>query len=72
MSTIATTLHPPAVDSLYRELWPHFQAEIPVTYLFQTVRTWASRRAVRGMSSPWHGDPLWYAEHLWIEESADD
>ncbi len=72
VNTIATTLDPTAADSLYRELWPYFQAEIPVTYLFQTVRTWASRRAVRGMSSPWHGDPLWYAEHLWIEEPADE
>lgn len=65
---IETTMNPAAADSLYRELWPHFKTNQPVTYLFQTVSMWASRRRVRGLSSPWHGDPVWYAEHLWIAD----
>ncbi len=65
---IGTTLDPAALDSLHRELWPYFQAELPVTYLFHTVRLWASRKRVRGLNSPWHGDPVWYAEHLRIDD----
>ncbi len=62
------TLNPLALDSLHRELWPYFQADLPVTYLFGSVNFWASQGRVRGLSSPWHGDPVWYAEDLWIED----
>lgn len=70
VGSIDTTLDPTTLDSLHRELWPHFLTDVPVTYLFQTVSMWASRGRVRGLSSPWHGDPVWYAEDLWIEEEA--
>lgn len=64
----AATVHPGERDSLHRELWPIFQAEVPVTFLYPVVRSTVAHRRVRGLSSPWHDDPLWYADRLWIED----
>lgn len=64
----AVTIHPGVRDSLHRELWSIFQAEVPVTFLYPVVRTTVAHRRVRGLSSPWHDDPLWYADRLWLED----
>ncbi len=60
--------NPAVIDSLYRELWPHFQEDIPVTFLGPRVNLFVSDRRLRGLSSPHRGDPIWYMEDLWWEE----
>ena len=57
--------NPAVIDSLYRELWPHFQEDIPVTFLGPRVNLFVSDRRLRGLSSPHRGDPIWYMEDLW-------
>ena len=47
---------------------PVFQAELPVTFLYPLVRTTVAHRHVRGLSSPYRDDPLWYAGELWLDD----
>ena len=56
------------VDSIYRELWPIFQADLPVTFLFPIVHTTIAHRRVRGLASPSRIDPVSHIEQLWVEE----
>ena len=56
------------VDSIYRELWPIFQADLPVTFLFPIVRTTIAHRRVRGLASPYRIDPVLHIEQLWLED----
>jgi peptide/nickel transport system substrate-binding protein len=56
------------VDSIYRELWPIFQADLPVTFLFPIVRTTIAHRRVRGLASPSRIDPALHIEQLWLED----
>jgi ABC-type transport system substrate-binding protein len=62
------TLNPRGRDAIYRELWPIFIRDVPVTYLYPVARTTVAHRRVRGLSSPWHDDPRWYADRLWLED----
>jgi peptide/nickel transport system substrate-binding protein len=52
----------------YRELWPVLRRDMPLTVLYPAVWQTVSHRRIRGLSSPWHADPLWYADEVWIEE----
>ncbi|HYN81762.1 MAG TPA: ABC transporter substrate-binding protein [Gemmatimonadaceae bacterium] len=63
-----TSMNPDERDSIYRELWPIFQAEIPMTPLYPAQWTYVVHRRVRGLSSPFRSDPLWYMDELWVEE----
>jgi len=63
-----TNMNPDERDSIYRELWPIFQAEIPMTPLYPAQWTYVAHRRIRGLSSPHRADPLWYMEELWVEE----
>ncbi len=67
----ATTLNPLEVDSLYRETWKVFQAELPITGLYTTLWTSVTHRRVRGLSSPYRADPAWYMDELWLEEPSE-
>ena len=62
------TQDPEKLDALYRELWPLFQADLPVTFLYPMTWTYVAHRRVRGLSTPYRADPVWYMEHLWIED----
>ena len=58
---------PAEVDRLYRELWPIFQADVPVTFLHPLVRTTIAHRRVRGLVSPDRIDPVADMEAVWLE-----
>lgn len=62
----ATT--PEALDSVYRELAPIIQADQPFTFLTFGTEMYLAHRRVRGLQSPFRGNPLWAASHLWIED----
>ncbi|MHC4596183.1 MAG: ABC transporter substrate-binding protein [Planctomycetota bacterium] len=55
-------------DRIYRELSPIFTADMPVTFLFPRVDTTVAHRRIKGLSSPFYILPIYYIEHLWIEE----
>jgi peptide/nickel transport system substrate-binding protein len=63
----AASMNPEERDGIYRELWPIFQAELPMTPLYPARWTHIVHRRVRGLSLPFRADPLWYAEDLWLE-----
>ncbi len=65
---LRVTFNPDAEDRMYRELWPIFQADLPVTFLYPLVQPMIARQRVRGMSTPWRGDPVWHMEDLWLED----
>ncbi len=62
------TLNPDEQDRTYRALWPIFQADLPVTFLYHGVVTTVATRRVRGLSSPWRADPVWHMEDLRLED----
>ena len=55
-------------DAIYGEIMPIFMEDLPVTFLLPQVQTHVVHRRVRGLSSNIRPDPVWFAEHLWIEE----
>ena len=69
IEAITEAISPVVQDSLYRELMPLFQADMPLTRLLPGLEMTVAHRRVRGLSSPWQIYPAWYAEKLWIEEN---
>jgi len=53
-------------DALYRELYPIFRRDVPVTFLFPWAETFAAHRRLRGMR-PSQPNPIRALEDLWIE-----
>jgi peptide/nickel transport system substrate-binding protein len=70
LEAINATSDPSTIDSLYREMWPDFQADVPVTFLHPTVRMWASDRRLKGLSSPYRGEAVRYMGQLRWEEGS--
>ncbi len=66
------TLNPDEQDRIYRALWPIFQADLPVTFLYLLAGATVARRRVRGLSSPWRADPVRNMEHLWLDDRGDE
>lgn len=62
------TANPDVVDRVYRDLWAIFKDDLPVTFLFPAYWTTVANHRVRGLSAPYRAEPVWYMEHLWIEE----
>lgn len=58
---------PDSVDALYRKTWPHFQRDLPMTYLSPGVRGFVAHRKVRGLQSGTRADIVANLEYLWIE-----
>lgn len=67
---LTATVAPSARDSLYRRAAAIFRRDLPVTLLFPEAATYVADRRVRGLESPYRGDPLEHAEELWIEEES--
>ena len=44
-------------------------ADLPVTFLFPVVHSVVANRRVRGLRSPFEGDPVMRMEHLWLENA---
>ena len=54
--------------ALYRQLEPHFQADLPMTFLHPVVHFFVAHRRVRGLSSPHRANPVESMEKLWLED----
>jgi peptide/nickel transport system substrate-binding protein len=64
---LAQTLDPDVIDVIYAELSDTIRAEVPMTYLTMNVETYVAHRRIKGLSTPFRANPVWNAEHLWIE-----
>ncbi len=64
----ASSLDPDETDRIYGELRAIFQADLPVTLLYPMTWSVVAHRRVRGLSSPFRADPVWFMEDLWLEE----
>ena len=72
LEAIVETGNPREKDALFESLWPIFQEDVPLTILYPVTATHVVRRRIRGLSSPFRGDPVWYMENLWIDNSEAD
>ena len=70
LDAAADTQNPEELDALYRELMSLFQEDLPVTFLYPMPGTYVVHRRVRGLSTPYRADPIWYMEELWIEDDS--
>ena len=61
------TLDPDVIDEIYAELSDIIRADVPMTYLTMNVETYVAHRRIKGLSTPFRANPVWNAEHLWIE-----
>ncbi|MGH9367246.1 MAG: ABC transporter substrate-binding protein [Thermoanaerobaculia bacterium] len=68
LNDAASSLDPDETDRIYGELRAIFQTELPVTLLYPATWSIVAHRRVRGLSSPWRADPVWYMEDLWLED----
>jgi peptide/nickel transport system substrate-binding protein len=68
LEAITASISPVLEDSLYLELAPLFQADMPLIRLLPGVEMAMAHRKVKGLSSPWQIYPVWYMDELWIEE----
>jgi ABC-type transport system substrate-binding protein len=57
-----------SVDALYRELWPHFERDLPMTYLSPGVQAFVVHRRILGLETGTRAAPVANMEYLWIEE----
>jgi peptide/nickel transport system substrate-binding protein len=67
---IAERGDPREQDALFTKLWPLFQRDVPATFLYPRVSTHVVRSWIRGLASPFRGDPVWYMEELWIDDES--
>ncbi len=68
LNAAKSTMNPDERDRLYRELFPFFHADMPLTFLFPLMETHVAHRRIQGLSSPYRPDPVWFMEDLWLEE----
>lgn len=64
------TVNPDEIDRIYRETWPIFQADLPMTFIQPAVASTVAHRRVRGLSGPWCIDPTGCMEDLWLEDTS--
>ena len=70
LERIAESGDPQKKDALFNKLWPLFQRDVPVTFLYPVVSSHVVRNRIRGLVSPFRGDPVWFMEDLWIEDES--
>ena len=71
LKELRVTFNPDEEDQIYRALWPIFQADVPVTFLYALMKPTVAHRRVRGLSSPYRADPVWHMDDLWLEDRGD-
>ncbi len=63
------TVNPDEIDRIYRETWPIFQADQPMTFHPVAGASTVAHRRVRGLSGLCQ-DPTECMENLWLEEES--
>jgi peptide/nickel transport system substrate-binding protein len=72
LASVKETADPNEIDRIYGELMPILRKELPVTILFPAVESYVAHRRLRGLQSPYRGDPIHFMEDLWIEEQREN
>lgn len=67
LGSIKETMDANQLDGIYRELTSIIQRDMPITFLFSEVRSYAVPAWLRGLESPYRADPTRFSERLWIE-----
>ena len=67
MIAAAPPADPDEQDRIHRRLTEIFRADLPVTRLFPYVTTVVAHWRIRGLSSPYRINPVWFMEELWLE-----
>jgi peptide/nickel transport system substrate-binding protein len=65
---IESAFDPDSVDFFYDEIATIFAKDHPVLFLYPAVSMTIAHRRLRGLSTPYRADAVWYLEDLWIEE----
>jgi peptide/nickel transport system substrate-binding protein len=55
-------------DRIYKKIMPIFYEDLPMTLLLPTVFTHVAHKRIKGLSSNYRSEPVWFMEYLWIEE----
>ncbi len=61
------SMNPDEIDRIYRELWPIFQADLPITGIHPLIITTVAHRRVRGLSTPYRAVAFHSIDELWLE-----
>jgi peptide/nickel transport system substrate-binding protein len=67
-NAIIHTLNPDEKGDLCREMWPDFQKDLPITFLYPYTWYNVVHRRIHGLNNLYRTNPVEDAEHLWIEE----
>jgi peptide/nickel transport system substrate-binding protein len=71
LDATGNTFSPDEWDRIYREIWPLFQKDLPVTFLYPNYQEChVVHRKIRGLTSGYmfRANPVLNMENLWIEE----
>ncbi len=59
---------PDALDAIYARMSVLFHADLPAMFLYPKISTHVAHRRVRGLSGPYHADPVWFVKDLWLDD----
>ena len=62
------TIDPDKRDKIFRRIMPIFRADMPVTFLLPQVQIHIADRRIKGLSNNLRPEPVWFLEHLWLED----
>ena len=62
------TADPDSLDAIYRSLWPHFERDLPLTYLAPNVQAFVAHRRIHGLVQGTRADPLASMEYLRVDQ----
>jgi len=68
LEAVLVEMDPDAQDLIYGKINEILRLDMPVTFLFPWVETFAAHRRIRGLSTPHPANPLGYMDELWLEE----
>lgn len=70
IEALDAALYPREIDSLYRELSPEIERDLPMVFLAPWVQAWVAHRRVRGLHGRVFALPFYRGQDLWLEEDA--
>jgi peptide/nickel transport system substrate-binding protein len=59
-----TTVDPDEINEIFREIMPIMAQDMPMTFLFPQIYTCVAHKRIKGLSSPYRGQPVYSMEHL--------
>lgn len=66
------TVEPTELDRIYGQYAALVQRDLPITFLFPMVQTYAVDRRIRGLQGPYQADPMQFSERLFLEQEGQE